>query len=115
MFRKKEAADVASSCMSMNPSSADAVYKLGLCFYYKGELDEGVELFMRALTLDANHNEAKNMGLKAETLRAEKQRGNYRITYNIRFYISFSFSHPYFSTDFYFRSRKRLFSKWQIR
>lgn len=105
IFCEQEAADIASSCVSSDPSSADAVYMLGLCFYYKDELDEGIALFTGVLALDSDYSKAINLRLKAEILRDRKQRGNYRITFSIWFSTACRFLIHVSLTDFHFSSR----------
>lgn len=74
--RVEEAGDLAVSCMHIEPSNADAIYVRGLCLYYSDNLDKGLVHFQRTLTLDPDHSKARNLRVKAKSLKEKKQTGN---------------------------------------
>lgn len=66
---------MANECLSVNPMNAVAFYVLGLCSYYSGELNEAVDYFERAQTMDQSYIKAIEMERKADNFRNEKKKG----------------------------------------
>lgn len=73
----QEANDIAVSCMKPDLASADAVYVLGLCLFYKGNLNEGITHFQQVLKLDPDHSKAQVMQLKAKSLKEKTEIGKF--------------------------------------
>lgn len=74
--RITEANDLAVLCMQADSSNAEAVYVRGLCLYYQDNLEKGLIHFERALSLDPDNKNAREMRFKAKNLKEKKERGN---------------------------------------
>lgn len=74
--RIEQANDLAVLCMQSDSSNAEAVYVRGLCLYYNDNLEKGLIHFERALSLDPDNKNAREMRLKAKNLKEKKERGN---------------------------------------
>lgn len=61
--------------MEIDPSNVNAFYVVGLCSYYRGDLNDGLSFFQKALDLDSNHEQSKMMLLKAKDLKDKKENG----------------------------------------
>lgn len=61
--------------MRINPSDINAIYLAGLRSYYIGDLDESLKYFAKILTLDLDHDEARIMQNKANTLKERIEKG----------------------------------------
>ena len=70
--------------MDIEPKNAEATYVVGLCFYYKGKLEEAMEYFQEALIFDSKNTKAHQMIIKAKAI-LEK------IYHGIEFYYSGAF------------------------
>ncbi|XP_037048849.1 dnaJ homolog subfamily C member 7 isoform X1 [Bradysia coprophila] len=71
-----DANDLAVLCMQADSSNAEAVYVRGLCLYYKDNLEKGLIHFERALSLDPDNKNAREMRFKAKNLKEKKELGN---------------------------------------
>lgn len=74
--RIADANDLAVLCMQADSSNAEAVYVRGLCLYYKDNLEKGLIHFERALSLDPDNKNAREMRFKAKNLKEKKELGN---------------------------------------
>lgn len=74
--RISDANDLAVLCMQADSSNAEAVYVRGLCLYYKDNLEKGLIHFERALSLDPDNKNAREMRSKAKNLKEKKELGN---------------------------------------
>lgn len=74
-FHLQDANDLAVLCMQADSSNAEAVYVRGLCLYYKDNLEKGLIHFERALSLDPDNKNAREMRLKAKNLKEKKELG----------------------------------------
>lgn len=61
--------------MQGDSSNAEAVYVRGLCLYYSDNLEKGLIHFERALSLDPDNKNAREMRFKAKNLKEKKERG----------------------------------------
>lgn len=61
--------------MQADSSNAEAVYVRGLCLYYNDNLEKGLIHFERALSLDPDNKNAREMRVKAKNLKEKKERG----------------------------------------
>lgn len=62
--------------MQTDSTNADAVYVRGLCLYYNDNLEKGLIHFQRALILDPDNANARQMRIKAKSLKEKKEHGN---------------------------------------
>lgn len=62
--------------MKIDSTCSDAMYVRGLCLYYNNNVEKGLAHFERALVLDPDHKKAKQMRIKAKSLRDKKEKGN---------------------------------------
>lgn len=72
----QEARDIATSVTESDSENADAVYILGLCFYFQGNLDESIKQFVHALVLNPERTSAKLYLIKAKNFKHKKELGN---------------------------------------
>lgn len=64
--------------MKNDPSCPDAIYVRGLCLYYSDDfLEKGLLHFESVLVLDPDHKKAKQMRIKAKSLKEKKEKGFY--------------------------------------
>lgn len=73
----QQANDLAVLCMQADSSNAEAVYVRGLCLYYNDNLEKGLIHFERALSLDPDNKNAREMRVKAKNLKEKKERGKF--------------------------------------
>lgn len=64
--------------MESESANTDAHYVRGLCFYYNGNLDEGINIFGLVLTLNPGHSKASAMQLKAKEIKNKKEQGDFQ-------------------------------------
>lgn len=74
--RGDEANDIAIGIMKFDTTNCDAIYVRGLTLYYSDNLDKGIMHFERTLQLDPDHKKAKQMRIKARSLKEKKESGN---------------------------------------
>jgi tetratricopeptide (TPR) repeat protein len=60
--------DILGEKLKENPLNAEAIFVLGLIFYYRGNLKKSVEVFDNALQLDGSMSHARNLKTKATRL-----------------------------------------------
>lgn len=74
--------------MQADSSNAEAVYIRGLCLYYNDNLEKGLIHFERALSLDPDNKNAREMRFKAKNLKEKKERGMYCVMCDERYSIT---------------------------
>jgi len=74
--RIEQANDLAVLCMQADSSNAEAIYVRGLCLYYNDNLEKGLIHFERALSLDPDNKNTREMRFKAKNLKEKKEEGN---------------------------------------
>lgn len=68
---------MAVSLMTLDPGSADVVYAFGVCLYYSGNLEDGINQFQRALELNPDHSKSERMLMKAESFKIKIENGDF--------------------------------------
>ena len=63
-----EANHILERILKENPRDANAIYVLGMIFYYRGNLKKSVEVFNDALEIDSSMNHIEKMKEKANRL-----------------------------------------------
>lgn len=83
--------------MQSDPTSADALYIDGLCFYLQAKLEQAITCFERAIALCAEHSNAQAMAIKAKNIKVKKDEGkNIEDKLYIFYYILLYIQHLFF-------------------
>lgn len=60
-------------CLKADPSNAEAIYIVGLCSYFNGDLTEGLRHFEKANDINPNNEKIINIRMKAMMLKEKKE------------------------------------------
>ncbi|XP_035672566.1 dnaJ homolog subfamily C member 7-like [Branchiostoma floridae] len=76
MRNYSEAHEVLSEVLEYQPQNVDALYAMGLCLYYQGNIDDAFVHFEQVLDISPEHEKTNAALEKAQALATKKEEGN---------------------------------------